>query len=254
MFGRVRFKLNSLKTQFALRIFTQNGYMKRLRLVLLGTVLFVACHVSGQAKLGIQFSNFPTHITIDSVTNVTAIITNYGDAAFNGTVSLSYSINGGTTQSSSDTPALFSFDTLTPFVLDPGGSQSRMVQVDPTQQNITSGTSVVVIWPFSILANADTTTTTLQVTPALSSGLKSLADVRTEVFINQQQLFIQTTAENYLKHVRVYDLQGRLVVDQNLSSSTALNMIKYATGCYLVELTFVDDSQKVYKVVNSGLK
>jgi hypothetical protein len=252
--GRVRFKLNFLKTQRALRIFTQNLYMKGLRLILLGLVMFIACHVNGQAKLGIQLSNLV--VSQDSAKSISFNIVNYGNSQFQGVVSLLYTVNGGAvTQSNISDTSLFQFESGILTISPNGGSAQETVQVYTTPQNINIGTSVVVIWPISQSAlTYDSTTTSVQVTPVLTSGLKSFADIKTDVFINQQQLFIQTTAENYLKHLRVYNLQGQLLIDQNLASSSALNMDKYSTGCYLVELTFIDNSQKVYKVVNNGVK
>jgi hypothetical protein len=64
------------------------------------------------------------------------------------------------------------------------------------------------------------------------------------------QLFVKTAGENLLKRVRIYDVSGALLSEEDVSSSAVIEMAKYASGLYLVRVTFGDDSEKVFKIVN----
>ena len=230
--------------------------MKGLRLLIMGVAVFWGCSLFGQAKLSMQITGFPAHINVDSngpAINTFIQITNNGDKAFTGVVSLAYTVNNTFYTGDDQGPLSFPHTTLS---LPVDSSVQKALTIYTNQPAFqTIGTSVVVIWPLSLSAlTYDSISYSVQIDSNLTSGFGPLAETKVSVFVNQQQLFIQTAGVNYFRHVQIYNLQGQLLVDQNLSSSTALNIGKYSAECYLVELTFIDNSQKVYKVINSGSK
>jgi hypothetical protein len=225
--------------------------MKTLRWLALAGILFISCQAGAQAKLGITIDSFPTQITLldsGTVQNLTMHIHNYGDSLFNNTVSLEYKLNG----------TLYSADTsgqglyLLPQVDSIGVGDSILKTLTITY-NLAPfyaiGSSAVVIWPISNgAATFDSLSYLLQVT--FPANANTIPAENLHVFINQQQLFINTNTPNLLSRVRIYDIQGQLLTDRRISSSSIIPMNDYASGCYLIEVILNDDSKQIFKLVN----
>ena len=105
------------------------------------------------------------------------------------------------------------------------------------------------IWPISNSASTyDSSFYTVFVT--LVADVEPVPDKKLRVYINEQQLFVKTDEQNLLKRVRIFDTQGRLIVDDELTSSGAIPLGRYAGGVYWVEVLLNDNSRRVFKCIN----
>jgi hypothetical protein len=225
--------------------------MKTLRCIVLAGILFIYCQAAAQAKLGITIDSFPTQITqLDSGMqhSLTMHIHNYGDSVFNNTVSLQYKLNG--TLYSANTNGLGIFFQSQSLSIGVGDSSQQTLVITYNLAGFyTIGSSAVVIWPISNGATTfDSLFYQLQITFPASSN--TIPAENLHVFINQQQLFINTNTPNLLNRVRIYGIQGQLLMERRISESTAIPIDNFPSGCYLVEIVLNDDSRQVFKVVN----
>jgi hypothetical protein len=224
--------------------------MKTLRCIVLAGILFISCRANAQAKLGITIDSFPTQITIaDSGLQQPLImhVHNYGDTVFNGTVSLEYKL-GATLYSATTLGVGLYFQSQIDSIGRGDSVQAQLIITYNQGPLCAIGSSAVVIWPISnAAATFDSLSYQIQVT-----GLASINKYPAEnlhVFINQQQLFINTNTPNLLSRVRIYDIQGQLLLEQGISSSATIPMNSYVSGCYLVEIILNDGSRQVFKLV-----
>jgi len=223
--------------------------MRALRWIFLAGIFFISTGVNAQAKLGITIDSLPSQITfLDTGNhNYNLYIKNYGDSAFDNTVSLLYSVNGAVYSADTQgTGFYFQSGTIT---IAPQATYQTTVGVNfnlPAFETV--GSSAVVIWPISgAAATYDSVYYSVQVLPA---GVNNISTVQLRVYINQQQLFIQTNAQNLLSRVRIYDIGGQLVLEQGISSSTTIPLTPFTSGYYLVEVILNDGTRQVYKLIN----
>ena len=226
----------------------KNKRMKPLRLLFFAVATFISCLVSGQAKLGVTIDSFPTQITLadTAVQHYNLYIHNYGDSIFNDSETLYYTVNG--TLFLADTPGQGLYLPPESLSLAPHDSVLRQLTVKfnlPSFQTI--GSSAVVIWPkANHTATYDSLFYAIEVT--LTAGTTPVSASKLEVYINQQQLWVNADAENYVKRVRIYDIEGQLIFEQGLFSSLVIPMNKYSSGCYVAEVILNDNSRRVFKL------
>ncbi len=221
--------------------------MKPLKLLFLAGVLFISCHITGQAKLGVTIDSFPTQIALldTAAQHFNLYIHNYGDSIFNDSVALKYTVNG--TVYIADTIDHGFYLPVESLNLAPHDSVLRQLTVNfnlPSFQTI--GSSAVVIWPISHAATYDSLFYAIEVT--FPAGTVPVSASKLEVYINQQQLWINADAENSVKRVRIYDIGGQLLFEQGLFSTLVIPMNKYSSGCYLAEIILNDNSRRVFKL------
>ena len=224
--------------------------MRILRWSLL--VILTVCFnlLQGQARIGFTIDSFPTHVVFgdSSVHLTTGYLHNYGDSLFSDIASLRYMVNDSQYDGSIAGHGLYM--TPSPFSIVPGDSSPIQITISPdfhAYQVI--GSSGVVIWPISNSASTyDSSFYTVSVT--LVASVEPVADKKLCVYIYQQQLFVKTDDQNLLKRVRISDTQGRLIVDDELTSSGGFALGQYAGGVYLVEVLLSDNSRRVFKCIN----
>ena len=215
-------------------------------------VILTACInlLQGQARIGFTLDSFPTHVVYgdSSVHFTTGYLHNYGDSAFSDIASLSYMVNDSLYDGTVAGHGLYM--TPSPFSIVPGDSSNIQITISPdfhAYQVI--GSSGVVIWPISNSASTyDSSFYTVFVT--LVADVEPVPDKKLRVYINEQQLFVKTDEQNLLKRVRIFDTQGRLIVDDELTSSGAIPLGRYAGGVYWVEVLLNDNSRRVFKCIN----
>ncbi len=215
-------------------------------------VILTACInlLQGQARIGFTIDSFPTHVVYgdSSVHFTTGYLHNYGDSTFSDIASLSYMVNDSLYDGTVAGHGLY----MTPshFAIAPGDSSGIQITISPDFRAYqVIGSSGVVIWPISNSASTyDSSFYTVFVT--LIASVEPLADERVRVYINQQQLFVKTDDRNLLKRVRIFDIQGRLIVNDELTSSEAIPLEGYAGGVYLVEVLLNDNSRRAFKCIN----
>ena len=69
--------------------------------------------------------------------------------------------------------------------------------------------------------------------------------------MNNQQLIIQNQGKYLLKNVKLYDVSGKLLLEQPISISGVVNMDQYASGVYLAEMNFEDNTRVICKVFST---
>ncbi|MDB5282388.1 MAG: hypothetical protein JWO06_1463 [Bacteroidota bacterium] len=224
--------------------------MKTLRLLFL---LMIALVFKGQAQDTLfvvpfaldTFVASPPHLG-DTI-NLRLDIYNFGTHIFSGPLSLNYSINGQLFTSPDTNSGIgYATDTVTIF---PSGSTFRILHFSFTGPNFTVGPTVVVIWPRAPGAFAlDSASVTFNLTTP--SGIAGIDMKQVKAFIADDQLFISSGEQ--LKNLKMYNAQGALIKEQEISSSATIPMQPFATGIYLVEVTLADNSIKIFKVLNPG--
>ncbi len=226
--------------------------MKTLRWLLLLSAIITSQLVEAQASLGVSIDSFPSQLIFTDTSAYYGSFTvhNFGTATFNGSFSLNYTVNNALFNSAYDSGLYYPGTTLT---IAPGASSTpqQLIIHANTAAFSNIGSSGVVIWPISVSAlTYDSATTIVEVT--FPANINAVSNQQLQVFINQQQLYINTDAQNLVKRVRIYDLMGQLLIEQPVSVSTIIAMNKYAAGCYLVEVILNDNSRKIFKVVDVG--
>ena len=141
--------------------------------------------------------------------------------------------------------------------IGPGGSILRSLVFNIQNPPFIIGTSGVVIWPKVVSAVnplltvtiVDTLTRNLSVTYPV--GLDELTERNLKVYMNNQQLIIQNQGKYLLKSVKLYDVSGKLLLEQPISISGVVNMDQYASGVYLAEMNFEDNTRVICKVFST---
>jgi hypothetical protein len=209
--------------------------MKTLRWLFLLGVIVASLRAGAQAKLGITIDSFPQQLIVGDTTTHFGYfrLHNFGTDTFNGVFTLDYTVNGVFYNSADDSGLNF---PSTPLIIAPNDSsplQAVLVFSNTGPFSIV-GSSGVVIWPISPSAlTYDTAAVQTVVTPV--AGITPVSDQTLKVFISQQQLFVNSNAQNFIKRVRVYDILGELLVESEASQSIIIPMNKYARGCYLAK-------------------
>ena len=228
--------------------------MKILKWLFLTCSIFIFCQANAQAKLGVTIDSFPTHLVLTDTATYHGYfaIHNFGIDTFNGSFSLNYTVNSILYSSTTDSGIYYPSTAL---IIPPGDSstlQQLIINVNSTTGAFTTiGSSAVVIWPISATgATFDSAFVAVEVT--FMAGISPTVAQNLHVFINQQQLFINTNAQNLLKRVRIFDVQGQLLVEQPVSLSAVIPMNKYPAAIYFAEVTLSDDSRQVFRIVNIG--
>jgi hypothetical protein len=117
------------------------------------------------------------------------------------------------------------------------------------------GTSGVVIWPKalfpldSVVNISDSLGKTVTVLYPL--GLDEIVERNLKVYMSDQQLIIRNNGNYLLQNVKLYDLSGKLLNEEQLTNSGTLNLNQYAEGVYLTEINFADNTRMIFKVFNT---
>ena len=112
---------------------------------------------------------------------------------------------------------------------------------------------MVVIWPVfyevtpGVNVVADSVRDSITVAEPVAA-IPGTAPPGLKVYTINEQLWIKCDEANVLKYVRIYDITGRLIEEQNLSSSTSIPMNGYSDGIYLAEVTLTNNQRITYKL------
>jgi hypothetical protein len=209
----------------------------------------------GQARLGVSIVSFPGSGSMGDTTTYfgTILINNYGNATFSDSVYLDYEVDSSVHLSTNPGVGIYFADTA---YLMPGDSVQKQILVHFTPSIFSAvGTSGVVIWPVCPETNANLLppdTATYDVSISWPAGIAQTEGEKLLVYMDGQELNIKTDAGNLLSHVRIYDVNGKLIEEQAVTSSAIIGMDNYAAGMYIAEVIFTDQSRKDYKIINVG--
>jgi hypothetical protein len=221
------------------------------RCLLILSIVLISCQVKAQARLGVSVDSLPTSGQRGDTSAHTAsmFIYNFGNQSITDSIVLRYEVDGTTYYSNNPGQGIYFFDTTS---VSPGDSIKKYLQIHFTPTIFrTVGTSGVVIWPIAVHNTGlvpDTSSCFIDVTGGV--GIAETSDQKLLVYMDGPQLVVKITGENLLKRVRIYTVSGVLLSEEEVSSSAIMEMREYASGLYLVRVTFVDESEKVFKIVN----
>jgi hypothetical protein len=227
--------------------------MKKVRKLVL---ILVACWASlaGFSQGGLYIvledtSAVPTVVVMDSSFTFSVVLRNVDTAAFSGSITFGYEILHSDSTAyggfSSDSSTGFEYAPL--FVNLPGfGTQTVSITAHITLPAFKAGPSVVVIWPIASGAiNHNDLTFTLNVlSPAFIDGKQQVNLLR-----QSGNLYIERRGDIELRQVRIFDIQGRLLLDMpDPVGSVPLPDLQH--GLYMVEVIYGNDRRKVFRFFN----
>jgi hypothetical protein len=231
--------------------------IKNLRWGFLAAILIVSGQIHGQAVISISpfLVPLPSSVALNTSLADTFYLYNTGDTGFSGIVTVNLSVNDSTPffyNPPSDSAGI-TFDDTDSFVIGPHDSLITAVHIHFKGPDFSAGPSVVVIWP--ALSNesppgsaivGDSLKDTIQVLyPAAITGP---LPVGLKVYTDNEQLFIKCDEVNALRHVRIFDVTGALILEQDLGATNSIPMGRFSDGIYLAELTLTNGQQITYKI------
>jgi len=255
-FEHVRYKNFFLLNAGNSNNFGQILFMKPLRWLFLASASFLCYQLSAQARLGFIIDSFPPIMALNDTAQYTRgiFIKNYGNAIFSDTVRMRYMVNDTGYSGSMKNVGLYLRPDTT--YLLPGASVRKELIIEfnlPNFQYI--GSSVVVIWPISdSAATNDSVIYNEQIVDSLTAGVVTNTDGKLRVFMQGQQLVIDPSDENFVGHLSLYNALGKLLLNREISASTIIPMDRYSFGCYFAELTLLDESKRIFKVMNTPVR
>lgn len=253
-----KMKIKFIYATFKNLYFYSMKLITKFRWLFLAAALFITSQAkSQQVVLEIDssfFKSFPSSLPLDTVFPDTVKVRNIGNGIFNGYLSFEISVNGGAGFAFTGTAGV-SVDFNDSIILSHNDSVSIAVHVYVDTPEFAAGPSVVVIWPIcngispgdSIEIDTLQDNDTIQVLPIIA-GITAPFPSGLKVYTQADQLFIQCSEPNALKHVRIFDVAGSLVMEQDLSASNTIPMGKYSEGIYLAELILNSGDKITYKV------
>ena len=207
-----------------------------------------------------SLSGLPSVVNMNSSYSLFVRIYNDSLTPFVGIITMQGRINDSLVTASVDTSfsnVLVYANAQTTDSIGPGGSILRSLVFNIQNPPFIIGTSGVVIWPKVVsvvnplltVTIVDTLTRNLSVTYPV--GLDELTERNLKVYMNNQQLIIQNQGKYLLKSVKLYDVSGKLLLEQPISISGVVNMDQYASGVYLAEMNFEDNTRVICKVFST---
>jgi len=219
-------------------------------------IAFLFCLVSVKAqvvnlRLDSTIVGIPGSINRNDTTNCQITIYNDSATPFVGLISLVSSINGTVdTGTASGSPVYYPNSIFTDSI-PAHGSVTRGLVITGFTPPFIIGSSAVVIWPV-VLSSADqvhiTDSITTLVNVTYGVGINEPNDKNLKVFMGGGELIIQENDQYLLKNVKLYDVAGALLYQQELTISGAINMAPFAPGIYFAEINYADNTRRVVRV------
>ena len=240
--------------------------MKTLRALFLMVALVTCNSLKAQTILSMDTSaliTFPldTHIHLGDSVFVPLQLTNLGSSAISGdTLEFYYQIGGDSTPVYVDDNAVSGisclFDTFyqPSHDFDTSARISRTLRFNFSPPRFSVGTNWITIWPVLLHAQGTVVTDTFYgyvniLNPATSINEPGYENLK--VFMYEQQLIITDDCNEIPAQLKVYNDLGAMILEKQLSGSATIPMNKYSPGIYFAEVTFRDNSRRVFKVFNS---
>ena len=234
--------------------------MKKIKLLLFIGGLF---WLSGMNAQGVNLrldSNslfyLPGVVNLNSIIRDTVVIYNDSSTAFSGLITIAANINGDSLVADTAPTSILYYPTANQIESIPSGQHIvRELVITVGNPPFIIGTSGVVIWPISLghsnpfVHISDSLSKTITVLHPV--GIDEMVERNLKVYMNNQQLIIKNEGNYLLKSLKLYDVSGKLLNEQEVSKSGILNMNEYATGIYLAEVNFADNTRMIFKVFNT---
>lgn len=226
--------------------------MKRVRNGLLLVVALLFTQFLCAQRLSIQLTGgttFPDSAQLGGPSGSIQVLINNTDTinGFTGDLTFLYSINGSGPDTSSSIGAAIIFPTESNVVIAADSGIVRTINIDYTPARFSVGPSVVIIWPIAPPAIlVDSLIGQVTILPFL--GIEKMADNSPELYFANKHLVIQDL-NSALNRVRIFDIEGRLLIDNQLETSTILPLNGLRKGTYFAEVLYGDNRRKVLQFV-----
>ncbi|MBV6485945.1 MAG: hypothetical protein KFKLKKLM_02566 [Flavobacteriales bacterium] len=201
----------------------------------------------GFDSTSINMGSLPDTINLNDNYVHTLTVHNFDSVGFTGTIYLVAAIDSSGT--------LLSVDTVgSVFVSNLGWTDTVSITYTENYNTINGyklGDNIVVVWPVAgSTAIRDTIRKNVFISNSLS--IQRLSSVDKEVIIypnpfNQFFEFKIVDKQINLKQVRLYDIGGRIVINNNRNSN--INTENLTNGIYFLELEFMDRRKITYKLI-----
>jgi len=221
--------------------------MKNLFTLLVNLIIFTPLVFS--QNIGIDTTkqnliNLPDTIFINDNYAHTVNVTNYSNTPLTGNIYLMGGIDSSGT--------FLSVDTLGTKPVTAFGLNDTLSFTYNEIYNFTNsyklGGNIVVVWP---VADFGTTNDTLSkpVFIRAAASINKLDKSAIYIYPNpfNDKITIKPTNKNSIKHVRIFDVNGKIIF--NDAYSQTINLAKERKGLYFVEILFYDNKRLHYKVI-----
>lgn len=199
---------------------------------------------------GIDFG----HITLSRDTlrfgdtlNVSLSIINYDSSDFNGLIDFGISINGIQNLSRNILPNPL-YDSLV--IIPHGDSISTLIHIIITPAYFEAGPDIFVVWPiitnndaFSQLPHQIYVLDPTEIIPIPGSG--DLKIIQSNGIVS-----LKNEGQNVLKRVRLFNISGQLVYDRSYQNNMAIDIGRFGSGLYFMEVQFADNREQIIKLAN----
>jgi hypothetical protein len=220
----------------------------RFKRQILTLAILLAGLFPSQAQVPLRIAvlnSTPDSLTLGSSFSFTVSVQNVDSfATFNGSIRLSYSINGFPQQM--DSASGLAYDTsFTIANLPPFDTVRKSITVNVTNPRFQTGPSVVVIWPIASGAIAkDSLVLDILVLPPL--GITPIEQDVVRAYVTNDQIFIRADTGTILKQVRVFDIMGSRIMDV-MNPSSNLPLPETSRGIYVAEIIYNDNQRKTIR-------
>jgi hypothetical protein len=233
--------------------------MKRMKFILLMACLLCLARTNAQTGVNLRLGSnslaaLPVFVHRGDVDSLTITIYNDSSTTFYGNITIGALVD--TTTVVADTSSASPFCYPNAPILDsiPGhDSINRLLIITIKTPPFIIGSSAVVIWP--IVSNSSNQ---LHITDSVSKtiivfyplGINEPDDKNLKVYMSGQQLIVQENDQYLLKNVKLYDVSGALLYQQQISISGEISMASFAPGIYLAEVKYADNTCRLFKIFN----
>ncbi len=110
------------------------------------------------------------------------------------------------------------------------------------------GPDILVVWPVANTGGLAHDSIIKQIIVVDHTGLDELTDPHLRLYYRQNLLNIEQN-DGYvnLNRVRIFDLQGRELINRQLAGDTNLPFENYPAGFYLAEITYNGTARRIYR-------
>jgi hypothetical protein len=232
--------------------------MKGMKFILLVAGLF--CLITAKAQVNnlridsAFLTAFPANTSVNDTFSVNIIIHNDSSTAYIGKVYIGTQVNTDSAHADTVSGATIYYPSYAANENIPaGGSITRPIFVSVLNPPFIVGSSAVVIWPImnnngNLITSSNSLRTLVTIYPM---GINEPNDKNLKVYMSGQQLVVQENDLYLLKNVKLYDISGALLCQQQISLSGEISMASFAPGIYLAEVNYADNTSRLFKVFNT---
>ena len=235
--------------------------MKGIFTFILSVFFFGHCHaiVSDTLRIDTGALNQLTANSyhVGDTASISVRVYNDGDSVVNDNLAFGYQIGATAPRLTSASDSIVQYSNALVTIPPHGSLLLTSIQFSFNQSEYVIGSSIVVIWPVALHNNTvivDSARKVITVTDTLTAIINSAGNENLRVFMSGQQLWVECNDKNLVKEVRIYDVTGKLIAQQEVHQQGQIPMDKYSTGVYFAEVILNNNKSKAFKVFNAPVR